>query len=861
MLRGVLLRRKFREKMAYYRANLSKVVKIQSLFRAKETREQYRQLTMATNVTTGTIKNFVHLLDDSEADFQDEIKVERLRKKVVESIRENQALEKEVDDLDVKIALVVDNAKSTEEILKLRRRHGGDSATLRAARASLLAAHSDPFSGAASLDREAKRKLELYQQLFYQLQTRGDYLSRLFLQLSSDDTPEKSRKFTERVVLTLFGYGQGQGRREDYLLLKLFQQSIRDEVKSATAIDDIINGHPTYINIALHYMRSKHAVYVRDALKTVIQDVIQTDDLDLEADPSIIHRTRVELEELRSGVASATPKDLSFRDALNDPATRAEYIRHLQVLQWWTEAFVTALTQSTKKMPYSMRYLARETLAAVRDQFPGSSDEVLASCISRLIYYRYINPAIITPETFDIVDKTIDIGSRKNLAQISKILAQITTGSEFSDDNPSYIPINGYVSKAIGQMTAWLLEVANVADAETTFHAHEFLDVTVQPKPICISPNEIYTMHGLLSQHLDRLAPQPNDTLRVIISELDGVPHLNDELKDARDGAITLELTNRFAHVSDPEADEKALWVQAKRGVLAILRVQPAQELVEALMRPVTEADENRWEDILDYEMETEQVRNVDRRMPSTSGADATYRLEDIRSLKFAAVKALTISFLLDLESRGKISRNDGFQGILNAIAVDVRSKHRKRLQRQQEMESMNQALRDLSERKRSYEEQINSYHSYVESAISTMSKGKAKSGWVVPFTKQWSHLRNLQRSGQAPQFGSYLYTARDLYEKEILLSVDQYSPRQFDKIHLIISSNTAGVFNLVLESSVHGITARIAGEDVRLEDLLQARFDNRSSYSLFNGIVKVNLNQFLYQLNKKFYRSSFFFG
>ena len=84
--------------------------------------------------------------------------------------------------------------------------------------------------------------------------------------------------------------------------------------------------------------------------------------------------------------------------------------------------------------------------------------------------------------------------------------------------------------------------------------------------------------------------------------------------------------------VSDPEADEKALWVQAKRGVLAILRVQPAQELVEALMRPVTEADENRWEDILDYEMETEQVRNVDRRMPSTSGADATYRLEDIRS-------------------------------------------------------------------------------------------------------------------------------------------------------------------------------------------------------------------------------------
>ena len=87
---------------------------------------------------------------------------------------------------------------------------------------------------------------------------------------------------------------------------------------------------------------------------------------------------------------------------------------------------------------------------------------------------------------------------------------------------PSYIPINEYVTKAISQFTSWLLEgrysvslqkimhlngllVADVPDAETQYHAHEFLDVTVQPKPIYISPNEVYAMHGLLAQHIDRL--------------------------------------------------------------------------------------------------------------------------------------------------------------------------------------------------------------------------------------------------------------------------------------------------------------------------------------------------------------------
>jgi Ras GTPase-activating-like protein IQGAP2/3 len=81
--------------------------------------------------------------------------------------------------------------------------------------------------------------------------------------------------------------------------------------------------------------------------------------------------------------------------------------------------------------------------------------------------------------------------------------------------------INTFVEVAIKQMGDWFLEgelatvtctvliqrplVANVDSAETQYHAHEFLDATVQPKPIYISPNEVYAMHGLLLRHLDAL--------------------------------------------------------------------------------------------------------------------------------------------------------------------------------------------------------------------------------------------------------------------------------------------------------------------------------------------------------------------
>jgi len=137
---------------------------------------------------------------------------------------------------------------------------------------------------------------------------------------------------------------------------------------------------------------------------------------------------------------------------------------------------------------------------------------------------------------------------------------------------------------------------------------------------------------------------------------------------------------------------------------------------------------------------------------------------------------------------------------------------------------------------------------------MNTMQRGKGKKRFVMPFTKQYFHMRDLQKSGMTPQFGSFKYGAQDLYDKGILLSIDQFSPRQFDKIDIIISSNQVGVFTVEVFNNALGITNRLASQDLRMEDLLQAQFENRASLSLFNGLAKVNVNLLLYQINKKFY-------
>ncbi|PWN48300.1 hypothetical protein IE53DRAFT_203326 [Violaceomyces palustris] len=850
LVRGLLSRRAFYSKLRHYHEHLDKVVKIQSLFRGKQQGEQYRSLTVGKNVPVGTIKNFGHLLNDSDQDFEDEIEVERLRKLVVRSIRENQTLENDVSELDTKIALLVKNKIGIEELIKAKNERGllgqREAAAAVQRRNSVLVAAGDPFAD-QTLDRASKRRLELYQELFYALQTRPEYLARLFARVGKLEMSDKQKRQVEKIVLTLFGYAQKA--REEFLLLKLFQKCVSEELSLVSTVQEFIRGNAQFIKLVVQYNRgAKERKYLRDLLGPLVQGIMSDDGLDLETDPCAIYRATINQEEMETGQPSRRPLDVTFHEALADPMARTIFIRHLQALRGTTEAFLSAIIGSARKMPFGIRYIAREVFRALQAKFPNEPEDSLIKVVGHLVYYRYLNPAIVAPEGFDVIETLVGPVQRKNLAEISKMLTQIAVGKLFSEDNPYLQPLNEYVSQASERFTKWLYAIVDCPDAEMQFSADEFLDHTVQQKPVIyISPNEIYSMHLLLSAQLDHLAPLPEDPLRTILSELGPPPVSNtQELNTARDSEITFELVSRMTHLKDPEAETKALFVETKRLVLSLLKVQSGKTLVDVFVAPVTDQEEMTWEEIVSLEVAADRQRQRGQRPPAPHGGP---RLEDVRRLSFAELKARTLENMLALEKLGKVSRSNGYQDMLNAIAVDIRNKHRKRIQRHNEKAAMNVTLTNLSEKKAYLEDQINSYHSYIDASMQTMQK-KGKKKFVLPFTQQYFHLRNLKASGKVPKFGSFKYTAQRLHEKGVLTSIDGFSNRQFDQITLTISSDEAGLFTI--EASVMGVSGGSC--DLRIEDLLEAQFNNQQSMTLMDGMAKVNLNLLIHLINKKFY-------
>lgn len=129
-----------------------------------------------------------------------------------------------------------------------------------------------------------------------------------------------------------------------------------------------------------------------------------------------------------------------------------------------------------------------------------------------------------------------------------------------------------------------------------------------------------------------------------------------------------------------------------------------------------------------------------------------------------------------------------------------------------------------------------------------------SKKKFLMPFTKQYNHQKELERSGRVPKFGSFKYSARVLSEKGVLVSWSGMSERDWEKINLTISCDEVGVFSI--EGSRGSIQMPGASALVPIEDLLQAQFEAHQFMNLFEGGLKLNVNLLLHLLYKKFYRT-----
>uniref|UniRef100_A0A8C3UC50 IQ motif containing GTPase activating protein 2 n=1 Tax=Catharus ustulatus TaxID=91951 RepID=A0A8C3UC50_CATUS len=795
-----LARRAYRKRLQYFRDHNDQIVKIQAFLRANKAREDYRTLIGAENPPLTVLRKFAYLLDQSDLDFQEELEVTRLREEVVTKIRSNQQLEKDLNLMDIKIGLLVKNRITLQDVVLHSKKLNKKS------KSQLEEMVMVDKQGIKGLSKERRKKLEAYQHLFYLLQTNPTYLAKLIFQMPQN----KSTKFMDTVIFTLYNYASNQ--REEYLLLKLFKTALEEEINSKVdQIQDIVTGNPTVIKMVVSFNRSARGQNtLRQLLAPVVKEIMEDKSLIINTSPVDVYKAWVNQLEMQTGEASKLPYDVTTEQALTHPEVVNKLESSIQSLRAVTDKVLTSIFSSLN-MIYGMRYIAKVLKSSLHEKFPDATEDELLKIVGNLLYYRYMNPAIVAPDGFDIIDITaggqIHPDQRRNLGCVAKVLQHAASNKLFEGESEHLSSMNTYLSQTYQKFRNFFQAACDVPEPEEKFNIDEYSDMVTLSKPVIyISIEEIINTHSLLLEHQDAIAPDTNDLLNELLEGLGPVPDIESFL-----GMLFFVFTGNFI-----------LGAELNRGLTYILLCLSEQycqiwkTTSGVFFSPPSQESEN---------LKLVEKRAIlDSKTPEKMKHSQSI-FED-GQLPIEQKKRKIQRNLRTLEQAGLVSSATKYQEIINEIAKDIRNQRRYRHHRKAELVKLQQTLNALNSKTAFYEEQINYYNTYIKTCLDNLTRNK-----------------KLKQT-------SLKYTAARLHEKGVILEIEDLQTNQFKNVMFDITPGEE-VGDFEIKAKFLGV--EMEKVQLHFQDLLQMQYEGVAVMKMFDK-AKVNVNLLIFLLNKKFY-------
>ncbi|EGD72352.1 hypothetical protein PTSG_00372 [Salpingoeca rosetta] len=849
--RGYKQRKQYKDRLDYLNSQEDAAIKIQAAYKGLKARQQYKTLTKVDNPPVATVRRFLHLLDQSDLDFAEELERQQLKQKVVLAIRSNHELDDALNQMDIKIGLLVKNRIELDDVVKQNREL--KKARKRGSQQKLVLPHQQ--GGLKSLTKQSRQKLESYQHLFYLVQTKPEILARLvFLdQPMPGWSNNKTSRFLEDAIQLIYNYASNA--REQYLLLKLYRTALKTEIQEkVNTVKEIITGNPTAIKLVINQYRSSSqgVKYLSSTLRPLVQQCLADESLDLNTDPKVAYKKWINQQERETGVASTLPRDVTREEALKHEPVRTAVDKAVSKLVEIGEAFLDSILANVSLLPFGLRSICGALREDLRARFPDAPEVEITKVLGNVLYYRYINPAIIAPEAFGVIETSghteLTPLKRGNLGSIAKLLQSAASGLRFElSEGEKTSPLNKFLYEGWKKFKTYFHDAATVMSAEQHFGIDEYSDAVMLTKPqINISPVDIYYMHKMLSVNADQLVDEGDTQLHEILEDLGPIGEPEDEIgpedspeRSANKVPMWMLLANKFEVPEDDTSDIKALFVRTKRMVVDVIRFQQGKTLKDILETPATsEMEEEHLAFTKKRRAELDQLAQSD---PDLKDVIAEQR-SDFSTLEQTKEKILSNAEVLEKE--GLCSKEQGYQNLLNAVAQDIRNQRIYRQHRKQDLAKLKHTLEELEVKKRQQSEAMDYYDQYVKECMKQMGKATAtkKRFWFRP------NRRKETESGQ--WIGTYSTNAHKLKERGVLVSVTGVSDFQLRGLHIDVSSDEVGIFNITIK----GAGMALAKEQLVFQDLLQKQYENVDTMKIFDDRCTVNVNLLIFLINKKFY-------
>lgn len=494
-------------------------------------------------------------LDDELAKAQKHLR--ELKAWISEQSKSNFLLEKDVRYLDGRIALLIQNKMAPEEQREV---------------ASRLSEEQVVTTEEYFPDR---KKTESYGTLFFLLQSEPKHIALLCRQVSMPEIDS----LLQSVMFTI--YGNQYEQREEHLLLTMFQEVLAYQFDITTEFSSLLRANtPVSRMMTTYTRRGPGQSYLRTALSERLNAILDAKD-NLEINPLKVYE---ELEEslgaFDSGISNsrfASPPTISFDEASRHPRV-LELIRpRYERLKEITSELLDTIVASLEQVPYGIRWICKQIRILTKRKHPTASEAAMASLIGAFFFLRFINPAIVTPQAYMLVDKLPANKSRRTLTLIAKILQNLANKPSYAKE-PYMSSLASFIESNKSRINKFFHQLCEVPDFNESLEMDQCIALSRMDLKLKLTLNEIYGMHSLLSKYRSGVCDSPQAHLSILLDELGPAPGLVPRNANA---TIELSLISRWETViGDSETPLELLradvmFMEAKSLLINIIRAFP----------------------------------------------------------------------------------------------------------------------------------------------------------------------------------------------------------------------------------------------------------------------------------------------
>ncbi|ERT02729.1 hypothetical protein HMPREF1624_01030 [Sporothrix schenckii ATCC 58251] len=701
-----------------------------------------------------------------------------LKAKISSQSKQNFVLEKDVRYLDSRIALLIQNRMALEEQNEV---------------ASRLEDANELQVGAFPNDDKTQK----YGNLMFMLQSEPRHIAHLCRLVSMSEIDS----LLQTVMFTI--YGNQYESREEHLLLTMFQSVLTYQFDNTPEYSSLLRANtPVSRMMTTYTRRGPGQSFLKAVLADRINSLIELHDLDLEINPLKVYERMVEqIEEDTGSLPASLPKGITAEQAAENPQVQAIIEPRLTMLSEIANGFLTTIIDGLEDAPYGIRWICKQIRSLTKRKYPDANDQVICTLIGGFFFLRFINPAIVTPKSYMLIEGTPADRPRRTLTLIAKMLQNLANKPSYAKE-PYMAKLQPFIQQNKDRVNKFMLDLCEVQDFYESLEMDNYVALSKKDLELSITLNEIYAMHALLEKHQNELYKDNNSHLAIMMNELGDAPA---QLPRKENRVINLPLFSRWEAALDDLTSalditqEEVFFMEAKSIFVQIMRSIPGTSSVAR--RPL------RLERIADA--------------AATSKNDVVMVRKGIRAMEL----------LSQLQEMKVTDKSDGFAVLRDEVEQELQHLGSLKEGVLAETQKLSEVFSTITGHNTYLNGQLETYKSYLHN-VRSQSEGT-------------------RRKPQKQQvLGPYKFTHQQL-EKEGVIQKSNVPDNRRANIYFNFTSPLPGTF--VISLHYKGRTRGLLELDLKLDDLLEMQKDNLDELDL--EYVQFNVPKVLALLNKRFAR------